>query len=335
MLFIHGIGIGLYPYTNFMDDLNAHVDDGEDDGQVGIIAVEIMPISTRLTHAMLDKDVLCDEIQSILAKHQYDNFVLISHSYGSVITTHLLHNAAMEPKISSVLLIDPVSFLLHKPDVAYNFTVREPQLANEYQLSFFASKDPGVAHTLGRRFFWSENVLWLEDLMPRIRNGLRVTVSLSGRDLIVDTESVGRYLTKGEVHDHKLVKMNGNGFVKVKRDDLHGHEVVHINGNGLVKVNKGGVHEDEEVHMNGNGLRDVTNGVLHDSHHANMNGNGYTKKEKACEEEDESCKWKHKPWKGEGLEVIWFDDIDHAQCFDTKTRRARLVKVVRRYCEGE
>ena len=50
ILFIHGIGIGLYPYIKFLADLNA--EDGKDslDGQVGIIAIEIMPISSRITY---------------------------------------------------------------------------------------------------------------------------------------------------------------------------------------------------------------------------------------------------------------------------------------------
>lgn len=46
-----------------------------------------------------------------------------------------------------------------------------------------------VSHTLARHFFWADNILWKEDL-----KGHNVTVSLAGRDLIVDTETVGKYL---------------------------------------------------------------------------------------------------------------------------------------------
>ena len=51
----------------------------------------------------------------------------------------------------------------------------------------------GVSHTLFRRFFWSENILWKEDIQNR-----RVTVVLSGKDLIVDTKAVKAYLTGSE-----------------------------------------------------------------------------------------------------------------------------------------
>lgn len=67
--------------------------------------------------------------------------------------------------------------------------VRKPKFANEWQLWYFASKDPGVAHTLSRRFFWSENILWKEDIADR-----QATIFLSEKDLIVDTSYVRTYL---------------------------------------------------------------------------------------------------------------------------------------------
>jgi hypothetical protein len=101
----------------------------------------------------------------------------------------------------------------------------------------------GVSHTLFRRFFWSENILWKEDIQNR-----RVTVVLGGKDLIVDTEVVKAYLT-----------------------------------------------DDESM----------------------------TQEKKS---------WKEGVWKGDGLDVLWFPELDHAQVFDKKSTRARLVDVVRSYC---
>lgn len=270
ILFVHGIGIGLYPYTNFLSELNARVDNeaGKDDGQVGILAVEIMPISFRITHASLGKDDMCAELHQIVAAHGYDRFVLTSHSYGSVISTHILSNASLRPMVASALLIDPVSFLLHLPDVAYNFTARKPQHANQWQLWYFASKDPGVAHSLGRRFFWSENVMWKEDAEDLIKDGRQITVSLGGRDLIVNTEAVGRYLA----------------------------------GSAAARAEATGM------------------------------GSAHVKEKEICADRKKDA-WKDNVWKGAGLDVLWFDDLDHAQVFDTKATRARLVKVVRKYCK--
>lgn len=95
---------------------------------------------------------------------------------------------------------------------------------------------------------------------------MRVTVSLGGRDLIVDTEVVGKYLARA-VHS------------------LEAEEAA------LVKGLPG--------HANGS---------------------------------PSSVGWKQSEWQGQSLDVIWLDDTDHAQVFDTKEKRAKLVKVVRGYC---
>jgi hypothetical protein len=49
----------------------------------------------------------------------------------------------------------------------------------------------GVAHTLFRTFFWSENILWKQEIADK-----RVSIFLGGRDQIIDTKQVGMYLTE-------------------------------------------------------------------------------------------------------------------------------------------
>jgi pimeloyl-ACP methyl ester carboxylesterase len=211
ILFIHGIGIGLHPYVTFLNEINAHDPLAVQDGEVGIIAVELMPISFRITGPILDRDEICRQVNMILERHGFDKVVLASHSYGSVISTNLLHNPTTAAKIGPILLIDPVTFLLHLPDVAYNFTARQPRGANEHQLYYFASQDMMVSQTLARHFFWAQNILWKEDLIGR-----DVTVSLGGRDLIVDTETVGKYVAgidlKSEDGSWKEDEWKGRGI---------------------------------------------------------------------------------------------------------------------------
>ncbi|KAK5662157.1 hypothetical protein OQA88_8062 [Cercophora sp. LCS_1] len=205
ILFIHGIGIGLWPYTSFLADL---------DPQIGIIALELLPISARLTHPPLSQAEFLSHLATILASHgpEWERFVLVSHSYGSVLTTHILRSAELSPRVHALVLIDPVSVLLHLPDVAYNFTRRKPRTANEWQLWYFASMDVGVAEGLGRYFFWRENIIWREELVGQNR---KVAASLAGRDLIVDTRAVARYLASegdftGEEEDVFDVAVDGN-----------------------------------------------------------------------------------------------------------------------------
>jgi len=47
----------------------------------------------------------------------------------------------------------------------------------------------GVAHTLSRTFFWSENILWKNDLLSH-----HATVFLAGKDSIINAPLVYKYL---------------------------------------------------------------------------------------------------------------------------------------------
>ncbi|KAF9876972.1 hypothetical protein CkaCkLH20_05818 [Colletotrichum karsti] len=286
VVFIHGIGIGLWVYIRFLAEINAARRKGE--GRVGVIALEILPISFRLTKPPLDRDAFLQQFTEILDRHSWNKFVLVSHSYGSVLTSHIVRCPELQARIPRAVLIDPVSILLHLPDVAFNFTRRQPKRANEWQLWYFASTDPGVAHCLGRCFFWRENAIWAEELVGRHarsehanntcqltadeQTGTRqVTVCLSGQDLIVDSHAVARYLAENE---HK--------------------------------TNPAGA-QDEQTGVGRQGRRNVAG--IPDS------GN------------------EHRRSVGSGIDVLWFPRRDHAQVFDSKCDRGRIVDVVRKYCK--
>ncbi|KAI0743297.1 hypothetical protein BC629DRAFT_217644 [Irpex lacteus] len=205
ILFLHGIGIGLWPYTPFLSELITS------DPDVGIILVENLPISMRISPPPPTRPETLSALASILAFHpSFSSYVVIGHSYGTVTAAHILRSSPSSsfpssPSSSSssssftqhpsaYILIDPIPFLLHHPTIAYNFIYRPPLTANEWQLYYFASRDPDIARVLSRHFFWAENLLWREDL-----RGRRVGVVLAGRDQIVGAESVRAYLTGEEV----------------------------------------------------------------------------------------------------------------------------------------
>lgn len=261
MLFLHGIGVGLWPYTKFLGEL---IKDGKNE-DIGIIALEMMPISSRMTQPATKKDQMVSEIHAILKKHRWDKVVLVSHSYGTVVATHLIKSPVTAPYVGPALFIDPVCFLLHLPDVAYNFTVRKPVHANEHQLWYFPSKDMGVAHTLAKRFSWSDNIIWKEDLgveeaRARRKKGRKVTVALSGQDLIVDSEAVGHYL---QSTTEKVVKQHSNLSLGSTEKDL--------------------------------------------------------------------SSWKRRQWQGSGLEILWYNALDHAQVFDSRETRLPIIKAITLY----
>ena len=194
IVFIHGIGIGLLPYIPFLRELAAQ------DPDVGILAIEILPISMHITEQPLARDAICDAIERILNAHGLRRIVLAGHSYGTAISAYLLRRQwgsvdrslilptpttplIQQPRpgsadhvsigdgndggdlIAATLLMDPIPFLLHYPAVAYNFIYRQPRYANEWQLWYFASRDADISRTLSRHFFWYECILFREDVL--------------------------------------------------------------------------------------------------------------------------------------------------------------------------
>ena len=103
ILFLHGIGVGLWPYMTFLDGLN----EGRriEDGEIGILAIEILSISSRITAPMPQKHEMCRQIRLILDYHGYEEFFLVSHSFvhllcsqQNVLTT-LADTAQSSPRI--------------------------------------------------------------------------------------------------------------------------------------------------------------------------------------------------------------------------------------------
>ncbi|KAI1749598.1 hypothetical protein F4782DRAFT_533227 [Xylaria castorea] len=277
LVFLHGIGIGLWPYTQYLSNLNQAFDE---DDQIGIIALEYLPVSTRLTDAPLSPTEFLTQITLLLDAHGWNQFAVLGHSYGTALATHMIKSPSLSPRIQSIVLVDPVCILLHLPDVAYNFTRRKPRGANEYLLWYFASKDSGVAHCLARHFFWKDNIAWKEDLkhivekpyakgktnatvQPQKLRVRKVAVCLAERDLIVNTPTVLQYLLNNE-------------------DWVTADSVLEKNGSYGTRQ-PGSMRQGEYFEYN-------------------------------------------------GIEVVWFNGLDHAQIFDGKETSARLATITRGSC---
>ncbi|KAF8595798.1 hypothetical protein BDV93DRAFT_528420, partial [Ceratobasidium sp. AG-I] len=228
LLFLHGIGIGLLPYVAMLNGYSKkHLD-------TPIIVPEILSISFRLTRSPLSQEEFGESLVEIFNFHNIRDYAVVGHSYGTALAAGLIRATMPPPKSptpstpsttsavvhdsppssptslallklpppSSITLLDPIPILLHLPSVARNFLYRPPHHGNEHELYYFACTDPGVAHSLARHFFWTNIILWREDL-ARIGHthtneevlSPRVAIVLSGSDIIVDAPAVWTYLT--------------------------------------------------------------------------------------------------------------------------------------------
>lgn len=213
VVIIHGLGIGLIPYLFWMATIP---------NDIGIVAVEMLPISTRVTSQVLPPtSELCQSVATITAQIRkkdpgaWNDFVLVTSSYGTMLVKGLVEHPDFGPRISGNVLVDPVALLLHLPDVAFNFTRRtpgrsrrgRPGRANEWEITWASATEAGTAYSLARRFCWRECALWREDIMPSMIDaekgqsckGMRTTVIQGGEDCIAAAKNVAAYVYSGGV----------------------------------------------------------------------------------------------------------------------------------------
>ena len=109
----------------------------------------------HITHPPLSRPNTITSITQILNSLNIAQFVIVSHSYRTVVATYILHDAHLSTRVAATLFIDPIPFLLHLLNIAYNFVYRNPRTANEWELWYFASRDPARCQDIssGRRTY--------------------------------------------------------------------------------------------------------------------------------------------------------------------------------------
>lgn len=183
IVLIHGLGIGLAAYLPFLLMLPK---------DIGILVIEVLPLSSHITEAMPLPAEQVREIGDIISQQSLEPFVFIGHSYGSFFAKLFLETPFLTSRMERMVLIDPISILLHVPDVAYNATSRKPKYPNEIQIAWAATTEPDIAFTLAKRFCWRSHVIWQEDLLR-----CPTTVVVGSDDCLVNAEAIAAYITKG------------------------------------------------------------------------------------------------------------------------------------------
>ncbi|CAE7824240.1 CYP704C1 [Symbiodinium sp. CCMP2456] len=182
IVFCHGVGVNLLPYEHFITELLRQVPKGK-----SIFLVSLPHISMRINEDVPSSAEMVACLRDMLASWEFDSAHFVGHSFGSIVVAWMCKNSKETVKVATFL--DPVCFLLIKPDVCYNFMYRRPETPTQLLMHYFVARELFIAHSLSRNFFWYQNLLWPEELvMPTL-------VMLSGEDSIVPAHSVRRYLT--------------------------------------------------------------------------------------------------------------------------------------------
>jgi pimeloyl-ACP methyl ester carboxylesterase len=121
IVFIHGIGCGICVYSNFIRKLYKL--------NRPLFLVELPHVSMRMVEDVPTMEETVREIEEMLTSKGFPKATFVAHSLGTAVCAWMIKEA--RKRVGGCVLIDPICFLLHYPDVAYNFVYREPAAANE------------------------------------------------------------------------------------------------------------------------------------------------------------------------------------------------------------
>jgi pimeloyl-ACP methyl ester carboxylesterase len=190
IVFFHGISPGMVPYYPLLMKLGRERE---------LFIVELPWVSMKAWATVPEPESFVNCIDLMLHRHKHETACIAGHSYGTVIAAYILK---YRPRIvASMVLLDPISILVSLPNVCMNFLYSQATYMKKYKLSYFqifvlaaftyiSAREIGIAETLCRHFWWYEILLLAEDL-PR-----NTTVVLSGKDHIVPSGKIRRYLTR-------------------------------------------------------------------------------------------------------------------------------------------
>lgn len=204
IIFVHGVGMGLATYVNFVHGLvKAH-------GQGRrILMLELPHVSMKLyKDDVPSMESIVDTSARILERHNLAPARWVGHSLGSCVLAAVVRR---RPDLChSLVFLDPVCFLLWEVDVTSNFCYRVPTTAMEHIIHYHISRELYINHYFHRHFWWYENVLF----PSQIPEGMSTIVFVSEKDDILNAGRVLRYLQqKDNLSVHELKNSGHGGWI--------------------------------------------------------------------------------------------------------------------------
>ncbi|TPX58455.1 hypothetical protein PhCBS80983_g03142 [Powellomyces hirtus] len=185
IVFIHGIGVGFAAYIPFIALLPRNVP---------VYLLEWPHVAMQLEEEVPTIPDTLAFITGMLNRDNHAKATFVAHSLGTLATSWMLNSPLHRSRVGSVVLLDPVNFMLCDPTIAYNFLYRPPTTVLELLMHYFVSREMYISNCLSRHFHWSKNVLFYQDLPSVSHPDLKNVVILSEEDGIVPSPRVRAYL---------------------------------------------------------------------------------------------------------------------------------------------
>ncbi|KAJ3155408.1 hypothetical protein HDU86_004310 [Geranomyces michiganensis] len=151
LVFIHGLGGGLWCYIKFLTKL------WHKQRERPIYLVELPHVSMRFTKDSPDPDASVRSIAKMLADHGHDSAVFVGHSLGTAYLSYIQKHTTLA---RGMVFLDPVCFRIYDTSLLYNFVHRRPGAgggewkANHLLMHWLVARELWISHWISRHFIW-------------------------------------------------------------------------------------------------------------------------------------------------------------------------------------
>ncbi|RKP26042.1 Alpha/Beta hydrolase protein [Syncephalis pseudoplumigaleata] len=189
IVFVHGLSLGLVSYLVFFTQLcRRH---GADRPLVFLHLDHLTYRFPRL--GVPGRAEMIEDVARLFERHQLAPAVWMGHSFGTIICAWMCNLPDARRYVRRSVLVDPVCFQLWEPDLTYNAIYRPPPNWLLQLMRCVVSSEHGIALTIGRHFWWYENLLLPEDLTHDTH------IVLAEHDGIIDACKLADYLDANSV----------------------------------------------------------------------------------------------------------------------------------------
>jgi pimeloyl-ACP methyl ester carboxylesterase len=197
IVFIHGLGCGIFPYLNFIRKLLTT--------RSSVFLVELPHVSMRMQARAPTVPATIREMEDALTQHGYARAVWVGHSLGSTIVAGACRLAPK--RVQGAVFLDPVCFLLNHHPVVYNFLYRPVVTAPQLFIRYFAASELFISRYISRQLHWYHAIGWAS-MLPK-----NASVFLAEDDVVVPSAQVEHYLKQHGVDCHLMKELGHSRFL--------------------------------------------------------------------------------------------------------------------------
>ncbi|KAI8921933.1 hypothetical protein DFJ77DRAFT_482199 [Powellomyces hirtus] len=196
LVFIHGLGGGLWCYIKFIGKLwyaQRHRP---------IYIIELPHVSYRLEKDAPEAGAFVGAVNSMLDNHGHRKAFFVGHSLGTAYQSFMNKHTT---RVAGNVFIDPICFKIYDISLLYNFVHRRPGAdgteprANEFLVHWLVAKELFVSQWISRHFIWHRVHLLPSSLLAPTH------VFISEHDNLIDAPVVSQYLKECNVN-HSMHK---------------------------------------------------------------------------------------------------------------------------------